>query len=90
MLGATRLPEAAAVVEALVRDGALGDSAALADAVATVKAATDAGATVDDRTFSNLEWNAPLHEMTDAVLWIRSHGLTTTTTVYLTLFEPFE
>ena len=46
--------------------------------------------TVDDRTFSNLEWNAPLHEMTDAVLWIRSHGLTTTTTVYLTLFEPFE
>jgi hypothetical protein len=49
--------------------------------------------TVDDsppRTFSNLEWNAPLHETTDAVLWIRSHGATTTTTLNLSLFEPFE
>ena len=52
--------------------------------------------TVDDnapRTFANLEWNAPLHEMTDAVLWIRASAPATgtaTTTLSLSLFEPFE
>jgi hypothetical protein len=40
-------------------------------------------------TFENLEWNAPLHATTDAVLWVRapSGG---TTTVEVALFEPFE
>ncbi len=43
-------------------------------------------------TFENLEWNAPLHQMTDGVLWIRAQGTSgpATTLVDLYLFEPFE
>jgi hypothetical protein len=49
--------------------------------------------TVDDtppRTFANLEWNAPLHEMTDAVLWIRAAAAPTSTSISVALFEPLE
>ena len=48
---------------------------------------------VDDtppRSFANLEWNAPLHQTTDAILWIRAAVATTATSVNVSLFEPFE
>jgi len=41
-------------------------------------------------TFENLEWNAPLHVMTDAVLWVRAPSGAGTTTIDVALFEPFE
>ena len=49
--------------------------------------------TVDDnppRTMTNLEWDAPLHQVTDAVLWVRAQDTTTSTPISLSLFEPLE
>jgi len=47
--------------------------------------------TVDDtpdRAFANLEWNAPVSELTEAVLWVRAAKAPRTATVQLSLFEP--
>ena len=44
----------------------------------------------DPQTFANLEWNAPLHVVTDAVLWVRAPNAPTTTTISVALFEPLE
>jgi hypothetical protein len=42
-------------------------------------------------TFQNLEWNAPLHEVTDAVLWVRaSASPVASVTFTVSLFEPLE
>lgn len=42
------------------------------------------------QAFANLEWNAPLQAMTEAQLWVHAREQTATTTVSLSLFEPFE
>lgn len=42
------------------------------------------------RTFANLEWNAPLHVQTDAMLWVHARGQASSTMVSVALFEPFE
>jgi hypothetical protein len=42
------------------------------------------------RTFANLEWNAPLHVQTDAMLWIHARGQASSTMVAVALFEPLE
>lgn len=42
------------------------------------------------KTFANLEWNAPLHVQTDAMLWIHARSQPTSTMVYVALFEPYE
>jgi hypothetical protein len=42
------------------------------------------------KTFANLEWNAPLHVQTDAMLWIHARSQASSTMVYVALFEPFE
>jgi hypothetical protein len=46
----------------------------------------------DPHTFANLEWNAPLHAVTDAMLWIhaRDQATSPTTMISVALFEPFE
>ena len=41
-------------------------------------------------TFANLEWNAPLHVQTDAMLWIHTRGQASSTMVSIALFEPLE
>jgi hypothetical protein len=41
-------------------------------------------------TFENLEWNAPLHAVTDTVLWVHATGDARTTSISVALFEPFE
>ena len=41
-------------------------------------------------TFENLEWNAPLHVVTDAVLWVRASNEARTTSISVALFEPLE
>ena len=41
-------------------------------------------------TFANLEWNAPLHIETDAMLWIHARGQAASTMVNVALFEPLE
>lgn len=40
--------------------------------------------------FQNLEWNAPLHVETDAMLWIHARGPTARTAVSISFQEPFE
>jgi len=42
------------------------------------------------QTFANLEWNAPLHVVTDTQLWLHAHEQTGSTMVALSLFEPLE
>jgi len=42
------------------------------------------------QTFANLEWNAPLKTVTETQLWVHAREQTMTTTVSLSLFEPFE
>jgi hypothetical protein len=42
------------------------------------------------QTFANLEWNAPLHVVTETQLWLHARDQSATTTVALSLFEPFE
>lgn len=42
------------------------------------------------QTFANLEWNAPLHAMTEAQLWVHAREQTAPTTISLSLFEPLE
>jgi len=43
----------------------------------------------DPTTFSNLEWNAPLHVVTDAMLWIaRDQAASSAFTI--SLIEPLE
>ena len=44
----------------------------------------------DTRTFANLEWNAPLHVVTETQLWLHAREQTATTTISVSLFEPFE
>ncbi|HEY4177762.1 MAG TPA: hypothetical protein VGM90_13040 [Kofleriaceae bacterium] len=49
--------------------------------------------TIDDtnpRTFTHLEWNAPLGQITDAVVWVRAHDAAATSTFNFSLFEPYE
>jgi hypothetical protein len=46
--------------------------------------------TSQPRTFANLEWNAPLHVQTDAMLWIHARGQASSTMVSVALFEPLE
>ena len=41
-------------------------------------------------TFENLEWNAPLHVVTDTVLWVHATGEARTTSISVALFEPLE
>jgi hypothetical protein len=40
------------------------------------------------RTYANLEWNAPAHELTEAVLWLRAPQYSVPATLQLSLFEP--
>ena len=42
------------------------------------------------QTFANLEWNAPLQAVTETQLWVHAREQTASTTVSLSLFEPFE
>ena len=42
------------------------------------------------QTFANLEWNAPLQVVTETQLWVHAREQAATTTVSLSLFEPFE
>ena len=61
------------------------------DSFATLQDSWDV--TVDSsqpHTFANLEWNAPLHVQTDAMLWIRTRGQASSTMVSVALFEPLE
>jgi hypothetical protein len=44
----------------------------------------------DTRTFANLEWNAPLHVVTETQLWLHAREQTAPTTISLSLFEPLE
>lgn len=48
----------------------------------------------DPHTFANLEWNAPLHNVTDAMLWIHARDQASpaspTTMISVALFEPLE
>ncbi|MEO6776705.1 MAG: hypothetical protein ABI467_27435 [Kofleriaceae bacterium] len=44
----------------------------------------------DPQTFANLEWNAPLHVVTDAQLWLHARDQSTKTTISVSLFEPLE
>ncbi|MEO8846853.1 MAG: hypothetical protein ABI591_24170 [Kofleriaceae bacterium] len=46
--------------------------------------------TSQPQTFANLEWNAPLHVQTDAMLWIHARGQAASTMVSVALFEPLE
>jgi hypothetical protein len=47
--------------------------------------------TASPKTYQNLEWNAPLHEVTDAVLWLRaSASPVANVTFEVSLFEPLE
>jgi hypothetical protein len=43
-------------------------------------------------TFENLEWNAPLHVVTDTVLWVHATYATDTrtTSISVALFEPLD
>jgi len=41
-------------------------------------------------TFANLEWNAPLHVVTDTMLWVHARDQVASTMVSLSLFEPLE
>jgi hypothetical protein len=41
-------------------------------------------------TMMNLEWNAPAHEVTDAILWIHTQAQQATMTVNVSLLEPLE
>jgi hypothetical protein len=42
------------------------------------------------RTYANLEWNAPAHELTEAVLWVRAPQYPVVATLQLSLFEPVQ
>ena len=42
------------------------------------------------QTFANLEWNAPLHVVTDAMLWVHARDQSASTMISLSLFEPLE
>ena len=43
------------------------------------------------QTHMTLEWNAPLHEVTEAVLWVRAGNASAiATTIQLALFEPLD
>lgn len=44
----------------------------------------------DPKTFENLEWDAPLGQITDAVVWVRARDASATSTFGFALFEPFE
>ncbi|MFT3699145.1 MAG: hypothetical protein QM831_38720 [Kofleriaceae bacterium] len=44
----------------------------------------------DVGSFENLEWNAPLHLDTDAMLWIHARGPTTRSSISISFQEPFE
>jgi hypothetical protein len=44
----------------------------------------------DPHTFSNLEWNAPLHSVTDAMLWLHARDQAASSSFKISLFEPYE
>jgi hypothetical protein len=49
--------------------------------------------TIDDtppRTFTHLEWNAPIGQISDAVVWVRAHDAAASSTFNFSLFEPYE
>ncbi len=41
-------------------------------------------------TFSNLEWNAPLHVVTEAMLWLHARDQATSSAFTISLIEPLE
>lgn len=46
---------------------------------------------IGTQTHMTLEWNAPLHEVTEAVLWVRAaNASAVATTIQLALFEPLD
>ena len=44
----------------------------------------------DDHTYANVEWNAPAHELTEAVLWLRASHHPIATTLQLSMVSPGE
>jgi len=44
----------------------------------------------DPTTFSNLEWNAPLHVVTDVMLWIHARDHAASSSFTVSLIEPLE
>ncbi|HEX4453329.1 MAG TPA: hypothetical protein VH143_20800 [Kofleriaceae bacterium] len=42
----------------------------------------------DDHTYANVEWNAPGHELTEAILWLRAPQHPIATTLQLSLVSP--
>lgn len=44
----------------------------------------------DQRTFSNLEWIAPLHVVTDGMLWIHARDQAASSSFTVSLIEPYE
>jgi hypothetical protein len=45
---------------------------------------------VNDRSFANLEWGPPVGQVTDVVVWLRSHDGVASTTASVWLFDPLE
>jgi hypothetical protein len=42
----------------------------------------------DDHTYANVEWNAPAHELTEAILWLRAPQHPIATTLQLSMVSP--
>lgn len=45
---------------------------------------------IGESTFSNLEWIAPLHVVTDGILWIHARDQAATSSFTVSLIEPYE
>jgi hypothetical protein len=44
----------------------------------------------DDHAYANVEWNAPAHELTEAILWLRAPQHPIATTLQLSMVSPEE
>ncbi len=44
----------------------------------------------ETRTFANLEWNAPLHAVTETMLWLRARDQVASSAFTISLIEPLE
>ncbi len=44
----------------------------------------------DPTTFSNLEWNAPLHVVTDTMLWLHARDQAASSAFTISLIEPLD
>jgi hypothetical protein len=44
----------------------------------------------DDHSYANVEWNAPAHELTEAILWLRAPQHPIATTLQLSMVSPEE